>query len=679
MSPKSPDALRHLRRLLVAPHAPEVADADLVQRFVLRRDEAAFELLMWRHGGMVMGVCRAILRHTQDAEDAFQATFLALARKAGSIGRRQAVAGWLHRVARNAALKARMRHQRDAARPLEHEPVAPPPPAQDELAPLLHEELGRLPDKYRLPLVLCFLEGRSHADAARRLRWPRGTVAGRIARAREVLRRRLARRGVVLTAAGFATALTPAASPAVPPALVSATVRASLAFVSGDAAAVSAPVLRLAEGVFRAMFLSKVKSVALALCLLGCVVLGGLGTLALAQQTGGPAKAPPNAEAPKAGGVKVALKLKEQGLDADTVAAYEKLGGTYGGMGPWFKPGKEAAETELPAFCFPGDLPAPLPDPGVPFGLHVGYYAMNRPAAEWVPKNAGTTGTLSDAGLKNLNGLKSLDTLYLYSFSTTNAGMKELAGLKKLRKLDLIVPLGVSDAGLKELAGLDNLAELSLTANDVTDAGLKELARIKNLSSLSLMVPRVSDAGLKELAPLKGLRTLALMHAAGVTDAGMKELAALKNLSTLSLFFIGLTDAGLKDVGALTNLSALSLRCTKITDGGLKELAGLGRLTELDLSGTPVTDAGLKSLEPLDKLTSLDLSLTQVSDAGLRALTALPRLTALDLSNTTVSDAGLKELAELKQLSSLRLYHAGVTDAGVALLQKRLPNCKIER
>jgi hypothetical protein len=188
---------------------------------------------------------------------------------------------------------------------------------------VLHEELGRLPDKYRLPLVLCFLEGQSHADAARRLRWPKGTVAGRIARARDLLRRRLARRGVVLTAAAFGTALTPATGSAVPPALLSATVRSSLAFVSGNTAAVSVPVVRLAEGVFHAMFLSKVKSMALVVCLLGCVALGGLGTLALAQRTGEPGQTLAKGDAPKADAEAVrklkdrsSANLKEIGLAA---------------------------------------------------------------------------------------------------------------------------------------------------------------------------------------------------------------------------------------------------------------------------------------------------------------------------------------------------------------------------
>jgi RNA polymerase sigma factor (sigma-70 family) len=299
MSSDRPDALRHLRRIIADPQHRGIADADLVQRFVLQHDEAAFELLVRRHAGMVLGTCRAILRDYHLAEDAFQATFLTLARKAGSIGQRNAVAGWLYRVAQHAALKARARKARDAAQSLTAEPVAASPPAEDDMTFVLHEELGRLPEKYRLPLVLCFLEGQSHADAARQLGWPKGTVAGRIARARDILRKRLTRRGEVLPAALSGTGLAAATHSAIPPILVPATVQASLAFLSGDTSAVSIPVLRLSEGALRAMFLSKFTSVAVAACVVVCALLGGLGTLALAQKPSDPS--PPSRSAVDSG------------------------------------------------------------------------------------------------------------------------------------------------------------------------------------------------------------------------------------------------------------------------------------------------------------------------------------------------------------------------------------------
>src|SRR5262249_368681 len=163
-------------------------------------DEGAFAALLARHGPMVLGVCRRVLRHTQDAEDAFQATFLVLARKAGAIGRREALGGWLYGVACRVAARARallLRH-----RPTAHRPTADVPEpvgagaavdgaSGGEVRLALQEEVARLPAKYRGPVVLCYLEGRTHEEAALDLGWPVGTVKGRLARARELLRRRL--------------------------------------------------------------------------------------------------------------------------------------------------------------------------------------------------------------------------------------------------------------------------------------------------------------------------------------------------------------------------------------------------------------------------------------------------------------------------------------------------------
>ncbi len=314
MASEPPAVIRYLRRVLDDPAARGVADADLLQRFVAARDEAAFELLLWRHSALVMGVCRAVLRDRHLAEDAFQATFLALARKVPSVGRREALAGWLYRVAYHAALKARARAART---PAAVEPDSLPAPERTEteaheLTPLLHEELGRLPAKYRTPLVLCYLQGQTHADAARQLGWPKGTVSGRLARGRDLLRRRLLKRGVTLTAgllaAGLATGTTATA------ALVAATARAGADLASGAAtSAVSAQVLRLTEGVLRTMFLSKVKTALAVGVVLGCLALGGglLGDLALAQKPGGG----PGSSAPGAADPEATKKLREQSVN----------------------------------------------------------------------------------------------------------------------------------------------------------------------------------------------------------------------------------------------------------------------------------------------------------------------------------------------------------------------------
>src|SRR5262245_37708928 len=185
-------ALGHLQSALTPPEG----DGPLLARFVACRDEAAFAALVRRHGPLVLGVCRRVLRHAQDAEDAFQATFLVLVRKAASIVPRERGANWIYGVAHQTALKARATAARRKGR--ERQVTGMPEPAvaeQDhwrDLQPLLDEELSRLPDKYRSVIVLCDLEGKSRKETARQLGCPEGTVAGRLARARAMLAKRLA-------------------------------------------------------------------------------------------------------------------------------------------------------------------------------------------------------------------------------------------------------------------------------------------------------------------------------------------------------------------------------------------------------------------------------------------------------------------------------------------------------
>ncbi len=242
------------------PSGGDLSDAELLLRFVRQRDEAAFELLVRRHGPMVLGVCRRVLRDAHGAEDAFQATFLALVRKAGSIARGGAVAPWLYRVAFRVALRARAAASRRSARPGLPADLAAPEadsPAERDWRPILDEEIDRLPERYRRPVVLYHLQGYTLAEAARQLGCPRGTVAVRLVRARQRLRARLTLRGVIW---GAALSVALATGRAAPAALVKATARAALGYALGGAAsALPASVLTLTEGVLRAMFLRKLK------------------------------------------------------------------------------------------------------------------------------------------------------------------------------------------------------------------------------------------------------------------------------------------------------------------------------------------------------------------------------------------------------------------------------------
>jgi RNA polymerase sigma factor (sigma-70 family) len=290
-------ALRHLRRTLGAEAARGVTDAQLLERFVTQRDESAFELLVWRHERLVLGVCRRVLHNAHDAEDAFQATFLVLVRKAGSIGKRQSLASWLYKVAYRTALTQRARRARGPQPTAELPAVAVPDEASEEAAQrevyrVLDQEVSRLPEKYRVPVVLCYLEGKAYAEAAREIGCPKGTVSIRLTRARALLRHRLARRGVTLPAGLLAVGAAGQAA-AGPAALVDATVQAGLKVAAGPTAAggVSAPVAALTEGVLRVMFLTKLKIAAVVLAV-GMTAGGGAGLLTIRLWAGAPQDMP---------------------------------------------------------------------------------------------------------------------------------------------------------------------------------------------------------------------------------------------------------------------------------------------------------------------------------------------------------------------------------------------------
>src|ERR1700730_830761 len=203
--------VRRIRKLAGLADPDRGPDKPLLESFIARRDDSAFAQLLERHGPMVLSLCRRLLGNRHDAEDAFQATFLVLIRKARSIRKKDSLASWLHGVAYRVAREARAKSVRRQVHERQVSEMPPTDPASDviwrDLRLVLDEELQRLPDKYRVPLILCYLEGKTTDEAARLLGWPRGTVGGRLARARQMLRTRLVRRGMALSAGSLATAL----------------------------------------------------------------------------------------------------------------------------------------------------------------------------------------------------------------------------------------------------------------------------------------------------------------------------------------------------------------------------------------------------------------------------------------------------------------------------------------
>jgi RNA polymerase sigma factor (sigma-70 family) len=270
------DQMVHRVRRAVLLHGG-MSDGELLDRFIADRDEVAFAGLVARHGAMVFAVCRRVVGHVQDAEDAFQATFLVLVRKAESVLPRDAVGNWLYGVAYRTSLAAKAQSAKRRAREAQvHDMPHPAAPEQlwHDLAPVLDRELSRLPDKYRLPVVLCDLEGRGRQEVSQQLRLAEGTLSSRLARGRKLLAGRLARHGFALSAGALALALAPAAAAGTtPPALIASTVQAAIAGV------IAAPVAGLVEGVLQAMFMSKIKSAAL-LLLLAAFLGSGIGVVA---------------------------------------------------------------------------------------------------------------------------------------------------------------------------------------------------------------------------------------------------------------------------------------------------------------------------------------------------------------------------------------------------------------
>jgi RNA polymerase sigma factor (sigma-70 family) len=296
--------LRQLQRLFGGGSVSGLGEGALLERFVSRTDEEAFSAILARHGPMVLGVCRRLLNDPGDIEDAFQATFLVLVKKASTIQDREQLGPWLYGVSRRVAVRARARTARRDAKErrcgdVEEAMMGPDSKAERrELRAVLDDELGRLPEKYRSPIILCYLEGLTHDEAAERLRWPVGTVRSRMSKARDRLRTRLTRRGLALSGAAVASHLASEASATpVPQMLLESTLQAAVGLVSREgtvAGIASASVLSLMREVLKTMYYHKLRMITVGLVVAG-VVTGGAAVVA--RQEGGSTRTPPSTEA----------------------------------------------------------------------------------------------------------------------------------------------------------------------------------------------------------------------------------------------------------------------------------------------------------------------------------------------------------------------------------------------
>jgi RNA polymerase sigma factor (sigma-70 family) len=329
--------LRHVRNIGGRP-ADDLPDADLLGRFATNRDEAAFAVLVRRHGPMVLGVCQRLLANHQSAEDAFQATFLLLAKKARWLRRPEGLGPWLYGVARRVAHKARSRLR--FAVNIEEVTVttqseADPSAAAEwsELRGILDDAIARLPQRYRAPVVLCYLQGLTNAEAAARLRCPLGTVATRLSRARDRLRALLTRHGVAPATGALTAALTPDVTAAfVSDVLLRSTARWAAALAANSAATIPIPILSLTREVAQTMILDKLKLLAV-LLVIGVAGAGVALSGSSPTEDAPPKPATPPAKAdsapkklPAAGGAVSLARLKQPPPAAYRVDVGDVLG-----------------------------------------------------------------------------------------------------------------------------------------------------------------------------------------------------------------------------------------------------------------------------------------------------------------------------------------------------------------
>jgi RNA polymerase sigma factor (sigma-70 family) len=447
----------HLHTVFAGGTVAGMSDGLLLERFVAARDGRAFEAIVARHGPLVLGVCRRMLGDRSDVEDAFQATFLILVRKAGLLRDRERLGPWLYGVAHRVATRARAQrtsrrhHERRAGGNASVEPTADL--ERRELLAMLDDEVTRLPERYRAVLVLCDLEDHTHEEAARELGCPLGTVKSRLDGARKRLRSRLLARGVAPSAVALPAGLRPgAASAAVPERLLALTVESALRSVASRATAagaVSASVATLTEGVLTTMFLSRLKTLG-AILLAAGTCAAGLGVVA--QTPSEPKEQKPFDPQRLQIQLMIEARQREEGLRKElqdrTAAELEKVGAK----------------------------------------LKRDVVTVNLVATK-----------VTDHELSWLSVFPNLQTLYLHHTKIGDAGVANLRGLKGLTTLDLF-DTRVTDAGLEHLAEwMPHLEWLELTDTQVTDAGLSFLKGLKHLRHVDVRRTKVTGAGVEDL------------------------------------------------------------------------------------------------------------------------------------------------------------------------------------
>jgi RNA polymerase sigma factor (sigma-70 family) len=656
---RMPEAERSIDRLFRQGTLTGLSDTQLLARFAADRDELAFRTLVARHGTVIWSVCHGVLRDPNDADDAMQATLLVLARKAHSIRSGEMLSGWLCRVAYRISIRAgvllsRRRHSegrilRDV--PALTDRLANGPIGSEEIAALL-DELDRLPDRYRIPVVLCHLEGLTAEAAAVRLGCPVGTVWGRLSRARARLRQRLLVRGVTLSAGLLAGELiAKPACGAISDAVLDKFVEVAMQFATLDAIAsttASAHVATLTLETLRAMVKSQMKAAAAVLLAIGVIAGVGTGVLARVQ------------------------KASPEKIQPAKPIAELKIAGAQGKPAPTDRLLRFPSTRALGIiYVQDGDeldfRPLRRTDPWRRLGEARGIVRL--PAEGMVRLD------LSQAALDDLSPLAELAPDAIQSLRLHNLGARDEAlrhvghftGLKEI-KLDGNF---FTDAGLAPLEKLKHLQSVSLGDSLIGDDGIQHIAGLSSIRGLYCYRARITDGALRLIGKMKTIVSLDLGVTA-ITDRGIAEIKDLKNLRWLRFSETNTTDSSLAVVGGLTELVSLDFDKTRTTDAGLAHLAGLKKLKYVRAFGNPFTDAGLAHLAKLPAIEILEVGGgARFTDAGLESLAPARSLKSLNLGyGNKFSNKGLWQLAKLPVLESLRLMSSNnaVTESGIVFL-----------
>lgn len=722
--------IQRLRRAMLLRDG--LTDGQLLEEYVCRHDEAALAALVQRHGPMVWGVCRRVLRNYHDAEDAFQAAFLVFVRKAASIAAPELLANWLYGVAHQTALKARATVAKRQVR--ERQVTEMPEPRNrsqgsgssrhdgDDLQSRLDRELSRLPEIFRVVIVLCDLEGKTRKEAARHLGLPEGTVGSRLARARVLLAKRLTRRGGALSGGALAVALARNASAGVPDSVMSNTISAASCFAAGQVATglVSVKVAALAEGVLKAMLVSKLKSAFVLMLVIGMLGWGGgivvRQTLANAtpiQELIDPQPMPDLSGTWRGDGWgTVELQSTKKGVFEGT---YTDTFGTDVGRiavqwstasrryeGTWsegkFRFGRIALEAAKDRAVISGAWttdPKCEHEPGVPSLASLRWtrvkpaagqsdqpsLALERAAAQPQEKEGFTVWGKQFGGLQAGLGFRpGAKRVYHHGDAITlvirirNVG-KQAVKVSYLAPYIEHSPIVTDDSG-KPVPQLDSARLYELGARLPAQVELAPGTEIE-LHELKRELKPASESSNKQVRPegrphaLYGTGKVSVQYEQVFGDPAMGH-AGWKLDPTLSKLATGKleVEVRIEDKTGANDRDRIIAAIKELGGSVVVDDKAAGKpVIEVELGNTRVTDAFLARLQGLPGLQQLYLHNTPVTDAGMAHLKLLSKLRVLTLDSTRMTDAGLAHLQGLTGLVHLGLKGTRVSNAGLARLK----------